>query len=89
MLKPRPNEQRAAARYRAEKSNGSTREAVVRPTPTVEGLLAIPLATMGEFELREDEIARFRRLAYGINKDGIRRYRTMRDGSLLMVWRIK
>lgn len=88
-MKPRPNELRAASRYNAEKRSGSTREAVVRPTATVEGLLAIPLATMGEFEMREDEIARFRRLAYSINKDGIRRYRTLRDGRLLMVWRIK
>lgn len=57
--------------------------------PSAEELATIPLASAGEFELSEKEAQEMRREIYRINKDGIRRYRTMRDGPYIMVWRIK
>jgi hypothetical protein len=57
--------------------------------PTVAEIGMIPLARAGEYELSEKEMQRTRRLIYGINKDGLRRYRTMRNGPILMVWRIE
>lgn len=42
-----------------------------------------------ELELNEKEIRQLRSLIYGINKDGIRKYRTIREGPYLIVWRIK
>jgi hypothetical protein len=48
------------------------------------------LATTLEMEFRnEKELANYRKYLYGINKDGIRRYRTMREGQNLIVWRLK
>jgi len=57
--------------------------------PTVVDLAAIPLSTSGEFELNEKEVRQTRYLIYSINKQGMFRYRTMRDGRYLQVWRIK
>jgi len=57
--------------------------------PTVVDLAAIPLSTSGEFELNEKEVRQTRNLIYSINKQGMIRYRTMRDGRYLQVWRIK
>lgn len=81
-------EARAERAYRKEKELG-VEERVVRPTATLAGILSIPLTTSGEFELNDQETAKLRRLVYGINKDAIRRYRTLRDGMILLVWRIK
>lgn len=50
---------------------------------------AIPKARCGEFELNDKEAQLTRQRLYSINKDGIRRYRTIRDGPFLVVWRIK
>lgn len=57
--------------------------------PTLGELEQIPRADTGEYELNEYETGRVRRLIYGINKDGIRKFRTMREGTILRVWRIK
>jgi hypothetical protein len=57
--------------------------------PTMAELEMIPLATAGEFELNEKETRQMRAEIYKINKDGIRRFRTLRDGPMIMVWRIK
>lgn len=48
-----------------------------------------PIAASNEFELNDKEAGKLRRLLYGINKDQIRRYRTMRDGNMIVVWRLK
>lgn len=45
-------------------------------------------ANMAEFELNEKEVAEARREIYRINKDAVRKFRTMRDGTLLLIWRI-
>lgn len=37
----------------------------------------------------DKQLANYRAYLYGINKDGIRRYRTVREGNVLVVWRIK
>lgn len=50
---------------------------------------AIPKARCGEFELSDKECQTLRSRLYSINKDGFRRYRTMRDGPYLVVWRMK
>lgn len=57
--------------------------------PSESQILAIPLSRGGEFELTERETRTLRSRLYAINKDGIRRYRTMREGNLVTVWRIK
>lgn len=57
--------------------------------PTEEELASIPLAMAGEFELDEKELRQMRTEIYKINHDGIRRFRTLREGKLVMVWRIK
>ena len=50
---------------------------------------AIPLARAGEFELNERESRTLRGRLYQVNKAGHRRYRTLREGPYIMVWRIK
>lgn len=64
-----------------------------KPRPVEAGIIsrieALPAAVMGEFEVSDKEARRIRAFLYSINKDQIRRYRTQREGSLLLVWRIK
>lgn len=52
----------------------------------------IPLATGAEFDFGNDGkgMARYRSQLYGLNKDNAAgwKFRTMRNGSLLMVWRL-
>ena len=60
-----------------------------RTVPTESQINAIPLAYPGIYELSEKEMRKTRAYIYGINKDAIRRFRTMREGALLFVWRIK
>lgn len=62
---------------------------IQRGIPTEAQIQSIPLAYPGVYELSERETNKTRAFLYGINKDGIRRYRTMKEGSLLFVWRIK
>jgi hypothetical protein len=57
--------------------------------PSIAQIESIPLARAGEFELSDREARTLRSRIYSINKDGIRRYRTMRDGDYIVVWRIK
>lgn len=57
--------------------------------PTEEELASIPLAMAGEFELTDRELNAMRKEIYKINHDGIRKFRTLREGKLVMVWRIK
>lgn len=64
---------------------------VGRTMPSESDILRIPKARCGEYELSDKECQRLRSQIYGINKNNAagRRYRTMRDGPLLVVWRIK
>jgi hypothetical protein len=61
--------------------------------PTEAQIKAIPLSKNAEFSLSEKETRQLRYHLYKINHDGIRRYRTMREGpagaQVLLVWRIK
>lgn len=57
--------------------------------PTTLELESIPVAQGLELELSDKEIRQLRYHLYKINKDAIRRYRTLRFGQLLMVWRIQ
>ena len=54
-------------------------------------ILNLPRAAQGEFEMTDKEMARTRRLIYWMNKNHPRgyRFRTMREGPNLLVWRIK
>jgi len=58
--------------------------------PTTDQLLAIPRAAAGEYELTDKEVKRLRARIYGINKDNAAgwKFRTLREGPYLMVWRI-
>lgn len=69
------------------RSNGP----VTRALPTETDILRLPKARCGEYELTDKECQRLRAQIYSINKHNVagRRYRTMRDGPLLIVWRIK
>lgn len=57
--------------------------------PTQAQIDAIRLTRGSEFELNEREAKVLRSRLYAINKDGIRRYRTMREGQYIIVWRIQ
>jgi hypothetical protein len=61
----------------------------LRSMPTDDQINSIPLAITTEFELSDRETRTLRQRLYAINKDHIRRYRTLREGTILMVWRIK
>lgn len=58
--------------------------------PTERDLNRIPVARHGEYELSDAETAKTRRFIYSLNKDNAagRRWRTMRERGLLLVWRI-
>lgn len=64
---------------------------VSRAMPTDCDLRNIPLARAGEYELSDDEIKLLRQRIYSLNKDNAagRKLRTMREGSLLIVWRVR
>lgn len=57
--------------------------------PSKEVIERIPLSRGGEFELTDKETRTLRSRLYAINRDGICRYRTMREGSIVTVWRIQ
>jgi hypothetical protein len=66
----------------------------MRPQSTVPNdldLRAIPLARAGEYELSEREVKKTRSRVYSLNRDnaGGWRWRTLREGTLLLIWRIK
>lgn len=50
---------------------------------------AIRLVPITEFELSEKELRQLRSHLYKVNRDGIRRYRTLKEGNIVLVWRIK
>lgn len=62
----------------------------LRPMPTTADLEAIPLARAGEYELTDREVKQLRARIYDLNRTNLagRRWRTLRDGRLLLVWRI-
>jgi hypothetical protein len=60
-----------------------------RRLPTPEEIASIPLVDVAEFELSEEEVKTLRRHLYAVNKDGIRRFRTLREARFILVWRIK
>lgn len=57
--------------------------------PTMDELASIKLVDITEFELSDKETRQLRTHLYAINRDGIRRYRTLREGPVILVWRIK
>lgn len=57
--------------------------------PSNDELNSIKLVDIAEFELSEKETRHLRTHIYAINRDGIRRYRTLREGPVVLVWRIK
>jgi hypothetical protein len=59
--------------------------------PSSQDIFKIPLATAGEFELSDKEAARLRSQIYSLNKHHVHgwRWRTLRNGPLLLVWRVK
>lgn len=61
-----------------------------RTLPSNDAILAIPRAIAGEFELNHKEAQTLRSRIYSINKNNAAgwRFRTMRDGAYLLVWRI-
>lgn len=54
-------------------------------------IFKIPLATAGEFELSDKECSKLRSRIYSLNKHHVHgwRWRTLRNGPLLLVWRVK
>lgn len=58
--------------------------------PTMEAIQQIPRAATGEFDLSDKEARTLRSRIYSLNKNNAagRRWRTLRDGTLLIVWRI-
>jgi len=63
---------------------------VQRGLPSESDIHRIPLARAGEYELTDKEMKRLRSRIYSLNKNNAagRRWRTLRDGPILMVWRI-
>lgn len=58
--------------------------------PTLDTIESIPRASCGEYELTDKEAKTLRSRIYSLNKNNARgwRWRTMRDGSYIIVWRI-
>lgn len=67
------------------------RKPVLAMMPTEQDLNRIPLSRAGEYELSDTEMKTLRSRIYSLNKNNAanRRWRTMREGSILMVWRIR
>lgn len=62
----------------------------LRHMPTEKELHSIPLARAGEYELSDHETKATRQRIYALNKDNIVwRWRTLREGSILLIWRIR
>lgn len=59
--------------------------------PTEDIILSIPLARAGEYDLSDLETKKLRSLIYKLNKHHVHgwRWRTMREGGNLLVWRVK
>lgn len=59
--------------------------------PTDDAIMSIPLAKAGEYELSDREVKTLRYRIYALNKNNAAgwRWRTLREGRFLMVWRIR
>ncbi len=57
--------------------------------PSLAEIELVPLSRGAEYELTDKETKTLRSRIYAINRDGIRRYRTMREGAITTVWRVK
>ena len=59
--------------------------------PNDSDIINIPLARAGEYELSDREIKTVRSRVYALNKHNAARWRwrTMREGNILLIWRIK
>lgn len=60
----------------------------LRRLPTPEELDAIPLVHVVEYQITDKETARLRARIYKRNKEGRGRTRTLREGSITLLWRI-
>jgi hypothetical protein len=58
--------------------------------PTEHEVWTLPLARAGVYELSDKEVKTLRGRIYSLNKNNAanRRWRTLRDGPYLLVWRI-
>lgn len=57
--------------------------------PTDSQFMKMRKAHAMELELTDKETQQVRNRLYAINKDGICRFRTFRDGNILVIWRFK
>jgi len=59
--------------------------------PSEAEILSIKCAVAGEYEMSDREAKTVRKRIYSINKHNVvgMRFRTVREGNLLMVWRIR
>lgn len=96
MTKLLPHQQRIASR-KAERRENLPKLREYRPVqgrvrfnriPTPAEIEAIPYIPVVEFELSDKETATLRRRLYSINREGLVRYRTLREGGITLVWRI-
>lgn len=73
--------------YKPEQRRSAQR---LKRIPTRAEIEAIPVVAASEFDLSDRETAKLRRILYAINREarGVR-YRTLRDGSLVLVWGIR
>ena len=81
------------ARMKPAKAKVKTQNNVVplrTQFPTNDDIMSIPLAKAGEYELTDKEIKTLRYRIYALNKNNAAgwRWRTLREGRYLMVWRI-
>ena len=60
-----------------------------RGVPSEAQINAIPMAMPGIYEVTDAECAATRRFLYSINKDGYRKFRTVREAPFLFVIRWK
>lgn len=58
--------------------------------PSLAAIESIPRASCGEYHLTAKEAKQLRSRIYSLNKNNARgwRWRTLREGELLLVWRI-
>lgn len=61
-----------------------------KSVPTDRDILDIPQASCGEYELSDAEVRRLRSRIYSISRDNAAgwRFRTMRDGPYLLIWKL-
>ena len=59
--------------------------------PSEADIRRIPLARAGEYELNEREVKTLRSRIYALNRENVPgwRWRTLREGPLLLVWRVR